>query len=95
MDASSPDGSSYSQGRSNGNNKLGTDTSNKGTCKPLRERQVIFIFIKIFLCDMHTISFSAIAYNFCLLIPPFLLFLRFVCRNVTPPIFYLNSLNSR
>lgn len=39
MDASSPDGSSYAQGRSNGNNKLGTDPSNKGTYKQLRERQ--------------------------------------------------------
>jgi hypothetical protein len=47
MDASSPDGSSYSQSRSNGNNKLGTDTSNKGTYKQLRERQVIFNLIKI------------------------------------------------
>ena len=95
MDASSLDGRSYSQGRSNGNNKLGTDTSNKVTCKPLRERQVILFFINTFLCDMHIVSFSAISYNFCSLIPPFVLFLRFVCRDVTPPIFYLNSLNSR
>ena len=33
MDASSPDRSSYAQGRSNGNKKLRTDPSSKGTYK--------------------------------------------------------------
>ena len=39
MDAASPDGSSYAQGRSNGNNKLRTYPSSKGSYKQLWERQ--------------------------------------------------------
>lgn len=74
MDASSPDGSSYAQGRSNGNNKLGTDPSNKGTYKQLRERQV-FSILSRFHFVTHILLYSAIAYDFCLLIPHFVLVL--------------------